>query len=207
MNSIEERLAVLERLSGIPQAEPRKPAPEPEGVRILTEIGNRGFEAPSVDELHHLYSGVLARIPALRPRAAFNEKQERLDSEHFASFSAAFHALSQIDRRETPDEKRGIAHWIDVADDLLSAEGRSRRASAGFMAAVVAHGDILFTPLDSIFSTSLGLVFGSGGRKATSGWRRVLAGEIPTPFISSRESHARANPPHWSPGRVTEIRS
>jgi hypothetical protein len=190
--------ALIEMLEArIERLERAKPRPyEYDGVRILTEVGNGGFVMPDPDELRRLNRKVLNRYPELRQQRGWNQHQEAADDESFSWFAQGFRSLGLIDRRRdgVVDEARHPTYWMELAG--------FRHTTTSFIAAAIAHGDIPFTPVDSLFSVSLGLMFGGGGLRATDAWRRVRVGDVPSPVITARERRARETQPNWSPGRL-----
>jgi hypothetical protein len=82
---------------------------------------------------------------------------------------------------------------LDIRLQRLARESSSRRyygnIGAGFLAAVLAHGDICFiaaNPAEEIV-WSIGVTT-FGGKQAADAWRRVLNGQLMTPGMPERRA-------------------
>jgi hypothetical protein len=120
---------------------------------------------------------VLSRHPQLGPRAPSNSRwQDAEHEEHFTAFVKAFRALGDFGRAEKPDFKHAAIFWVDRIEERLHADGISGGISLPpVTAAIVAHGDIPFAPLDRHpHDVSFGLRDGDVGTPASDGWRKIL---------------------------------
>jgi hypothetical protein len=115
-----------------------------DGPRVVLIEERTTFVRPTQNEFGKLCDIVLAKYPQLRPRLssqwADQEKQECFDG-----FEWSFERLGYIGRR------RYVNHWVEETKDWLRLHRPAHRGNigAGFLAAVLAHGDICFTPGDA----------------------------------------------------------
>jgi hypothetical protein len=182
----------------VPPTQP--PRDDRAGVRIVQLVESSNFVWPTPKELRKLYDIVLGKYPQLGPyKDITNPMGSVTADEHFDGFCSAFERLGYIGRSAAPDHKHYVSHWAFEAVEWLRLHrpGFQGNVSAGFLAAVLAHGDICFVIGDG----SRGIVWSVGlasygGTKATDKWRKVLAGEMMSPIAPER----RFAPP--SPARV-----
>ncbi len=150
---------------------------EPGGVTI-TRLPDRNasFAMPSADELRALNHIVLTHYPQL---AANEEGREAFDG-----FCRAFLRIGSLGRDKL-DDRYALTSWIDNATFWFREQQIYPNLITGkdFIAAVVAHGDIDYVPLDRFpyDCSAFGLRRDSSGRPATDGWRSVLAGRLRAP--------------------------
>jgi hypothetical protein len=209
--STESRIATLEaqvaaaqiELAELKAGKAARPVLQPqpvrdEGVRIVQLVEPSNFVRPTTKELRQLYDVVLAKYPQLRPHLSARwEDQERKES--FDGFIWSFERLGFVGRSAVPDTKHYVNFWISDCQDWLRQfrPSHSGNTGAGFLAAVIAHGDIQFTVGDE----NEGIVWSIGvttfgGAKASDAWKRVLDGKLMAPTPAER----RFAPP--SPAQV-----
>jgi hypothetical protein len=191
----EQRISMLEaelaELKAAKVARPSQPQPHPakdEGLRITYLVEPSSFVRPTQNELHKLHDVVLAKYsqfsPHLSSRWASQEKQE-----YFDGFEWAFERLGYIGRSATPDHKHYVDFWSGECRDWLRLHRPAHcgNIGAGFLAAVVAHGDIPYTVGDEARGIvwAVGLT-SFGGTKASDAWRRVLDGKLMVPVAPER---------------------
>ena len=176
------RIAELE--AGLAQAETElaslRPAPAPalkpyveEGTRIILEpppyIQPPDF--PSQSELDSLLRIVLASYPKLDPAG---------DADKFKTdFRLSFLSLCHIRRKPEVDKQHTMSFWRDYGQDTLAGLNITAKLGLGsFIAATIAHGDVVYThPFHEFnFSMSAGLFFGGGteGRPYAGAWKKHL---------------------------------
>ena len=176
-DAAEQRIAVLEfevralKIAlGAQQRTLTPPSPRREEPSVKITHPVRRVAVPSVEEFGRLSEIVLARWPQLH-------RGESFDSE----FKAAFIYLLHTGRRDRFDREHALTWWTDTAiiwlrERQLAPNGLIMGGSIGgsaFVAAAIAHGDIMFTPPDG-FSQSFGLQWGGGGILSSDCWRSVL---------------------------------
>ena len=159
-------------------------------MRIIQIVEPSKFVRPTSKELRRLADVVIAKYPKLGPRRSLKGLlDDELAEDFYNGFSWAFERLGFIYRANTPDTKHYVSHWANEARDWLALHRPAHcgNIGAGFLPAVIAHGDICFTPGDEQRGVvwSVGLT-SYGGRVANDGWRRVLAGELMPPVASER---------------------
>jgi hypothetical protein len=194
-----DRLAQLEQQAAAITAEiaaikasktspPQPPLDDRAGVRITELVEPSNFVRPTEKELRQLYEIVLAKYPQLAPhlssRWADDEKRE-----HFDGFVWSFERLGYIGRTAMPDQKHYVSFWSSECRDWLARHRPAHRGNigAGFLAAVVASGDIPYV----VGNPSQGFVWligvvAHGGAKANDKWRNVLRGELLPPTLPAR---------------------
>jgi hypothetical protein len=192
-----DRLAELEAQAAtlnieIAKLRAAKPTPPPrppkdEGVRVFQFVEPSNFVRPTEKELTRLYDIVLAKYPQLasraRPASRWAADEAR---EYFEGFVWSFERLGFIGRTAMPDTKKHYVNfWVTETQDWLRLHRPAHRGNigAGFLAAVVAHGDIPFI----VGNSAQGIVWSVGlttfgGAKATDAWRRVLGGNVVREF-------------------------
>ena len=165
-----------------------RPAPKPalkpyveEGTRVILEpppfIQPPDF--PSQSELDSLLRIVLASYPKLAPAG---------DADKFkADFRLSFLSLCHIRRKPEVDKQHTMSFWRDYGQDTLAGLNITAKLGLGsFIAATIAHGDIVHTsPFHEFnFSVSAGLFFGGGteGRPYSGAWKKIFeAGRVNAP--------------------------
>ena len=152
-------------------------APVQEGPRIFNPVPSVSMPTPS--ELEKLLDIVLRQFPALDPQ--FRGRFADTDRDDFvAGFRSASYAIQTWHRIDTPDMKRSVTSWIDLAEEIARLRGMSARIRlANFIAAVLAAGDIPHDFQGALSSSvHFGLAVGesAGSQRANlAAWRRVLA--------------------------------
>ena len=141
------------------------------------------FQMPTDEQLRQLDAIVVRAYPklGLPPDAIGEEVEQRA-----RAFRNAFLAIGYLGRRDEPETKNAhsLAWWLGhIKDWLNESELPADLTQSSFVAACVAHGDVPFFPLDRYpYDTSLGLMIGYAGRRATDAWRKVLtSGQPPAP--------------------------
>jgi len=189
----EQRIAALEaEIAALKAGKAARFAPpqpvKDEGVRIVQIVEPSNFVRPTEKELRRLYDVVVGKYPQLAPRLSARWEHEQRQ-EHFDGFIWSFERLGYIGRTAMPDTKHYANFWISECQDWLRQFRPSHHGSigAGFLAAVIAHGDICFTPGDE----NRGVVWTIGvtpfgGAKATDAWRKVLNGQLMAPVAPER---------------------
>jgi hypothetical protein len=205
----DDRIAALEQKIAEAQLElqalkagkaPPPPPPRDEGPRIVLLEERTTFVRPTLNELRKLYEIVCSKYPQFTSRepstSRFADDNAR---EYFEGFTWAFERLGYIGRSATPDHKHYVDFWSAECRDWLRLHRPAHvgNIGAGFLAAVVAHGDVPYTVGDE----QRGIVWAVGltsfgGTKATDAWRRVLDGKLMAPVVPER----RFAPP--SPSQV-----
>jgi hypothetical protein len=199
MTTNTDRIAVLERelaalkatepLVDLPRPQPVDPADRP-GPRIVLLQEQTKFVKPTAGELRELYTIVIGRYSRL---GAFRDVTNPIGSvspdEHFTGFTSAFERLGFIGRAPQPDTKHYVSHWATEAQDWLKVHrpGYHGAVGGGFLAAVLAHGDIPYIVGDGARGVvwSIGLTT-YGGTMAADKWKRVLEGQLMTPVMPAR---------------------
>lgn len=170
-----------------------KPVPPPPiddraGVHITQIVEPSSFVRPTEKELRCLYDIVLAKYPRLGPRLSSRSADQEKE-EYFDGFIWSFERLGYIGRLGAPDTRRYVNHWVEETKDWLRLHRPAHRGNigAGFLAAVLAHGDIAYTVGDENRGVvwSIG-VTPYGGKQATDAWKRVLDGKLLTPVAPER---------------------
>ena len=195
---LREQIAALQT-SGAPTAPARPPKPmlpklEDEGMTIRIEAPGARFAMPSEPELRALHRAVLEAAPFL------HSEPHRFDSADapFQRFCDAFRALGGIGRQDKIDDGKALSWWIDQAKQVLTAQGASGDIDAqAFVAAILAHGDVPYRPLERFpYELGFGLIV-HGGRPAKHGWRGVLrSGRISAPIAIAKSQN-------YAPPRTT----
>jgi hypothetical protein len=189
--NVQDRIAALElELAELKKAAGKTPVPPPppkdEGVRIVLVEERTSFVRPTLGELRKLYEIVCGKYPQFRPRSSPARFADQEEEEFFAGFEWPFERLGHIGRAGAPDTRRYIGHWVEETKDWLRLHRPAHRGNVGggFLAAVIAHGDVPYTIGDADRGVvwSIG-VTPFGGKLATDAWRRVLDGQLlaPTP--------------------------
>jgi hypothetical protein len=186
-----DRLAELERqaaaladeIAALKAGQP-KPAPQPRDERPLISYieSPSHFVRPTSKELRRLADVVIAKYPKLGPRRSLRGTlDDEFDDDFQNGFVWSFERLGFPMRSERPDTRHYVEHWLNNTKDWLAMHRPNHcgNIGAGFLAAVLAHGDIPHTPAD----VSRGVVWSVGltnfgGKLASDAWRRVLAGEL-----------------------------
>ena len=174
----------------------RSTEPQHQSAVRITPAPLARLAMPSDRELDDLLGIVLERwSQQLRPRPDHHDFR--------VEFTAAFRRLLHIGRLDRMDESRSLSWWLDDCRQFLRDHGGSPASITGpaYMAAVCAHGDILYAPLDNFpFDLGFGLQFGGGGRPSCAEWKRVLAaGRLREPTSLSRPAVP------ISPARVSQL--
>jgi hypothetical protein len=163
-----------------------KPAsnPYPDGHVSITTV-RTPIALPADNDLRRLMTIVTNRFPQLKPKVD-TRWAEQQETEHFASFRAAFFWLSFVIRGDGIDRKRDAEYWMAMGEQWLRAQQFNPRNLQinSFTAAVVAQGDILFAPLDRF---PYGLAFALTGFTAPQClpgcWRAILeSNQAPLPI-------------------------
>jgi hypothetical protein len=191
VHELEQQVAALRagtRHKSTPAAAAR--APE-EGARTFTgpEVTGRVFAMPTEAEVDQLLGIVLERYPQLAPRPPINPQwadQEQLEFRQ--EFAAAFRILGEFSRTAEPDAKKAASFWVDRAMQRLHGRDIGTVRLPSFTAALVAHGDITFAPLDRFpYDLAFGLRDGDAGEAVGDGWRAVLASrKLREPMVVER---------------------
>jgi hypothetical protein len=182
------------------KAAPPPPPPRDEGVRIVQLVEPSNFVRPTSKELRELHAIVCGKYPQFTSRAPSTSRWAADEArEYFEGFTWAFERLGFIGRSIAPDHKHYVDFWSAECRDWLRLHRPAHvgNIGAGFLAAVVAHGDIPFI----VGNLAQGIVWSVGittfgGTKATDALRRVLEGSVLAP---SRPALRMAPP---SPARV-----
>jgi hypothetical protein len=58
----------------------------------------------------------------------------------------AFHRLAHMFRTDTPSHKYALSYWVSEANNWAHLHGYDGTVEAGYLATVLAHSDICFTP-------------------------------------------------------------
>jgi hypothetical protein len=170
------------------------PPPKDEGPRIVLIEERTTFVRPTLNELRKLYEIVCNKYSQLASRAPSTSRWADDEArEYFEGFEWSFERLAHIGRTATPDHKHYVDFWSSECCDWLRRHRPAHRGNigAGFLAAVVAHGDIPFI----VGNLAQGIVWSVGittfgGTKATDAWRRVLGGNALAPSPPSLRMEA-----------------
>jgi hypothetical protein len=182
-----------------PPAPARKIIParvEEEGLRILVgrDAGEPYVALPSAAELRRLRAIVDEAYPALMfvPR---NQRYAASDAaEDWRGFVAAFHRLAQLGRSDKLAASKAVSWHVDDAATAMKTGDGADINGRNFIAALVAHGDVAFTPLHDY--PVFGLTFAGAGRRYSERWREVLATGRVLPTV------AKPGPPAAPPSPV-----
>ena len=189
-----DRIARLEQMIAAAQDElaelktglPPKSVPQPDErplMSYLTPPSN--FVRPTEKELRRLADIVVGKYPKLGARKSLRGLLgDEFDADFRDGFAWAFERLGFIGRTQEPDKKHYVEHWLNETKDWLAMyrPNHCGNIGAGFLAAVLAHGDISYILAD----VSRGVVWSVGltnfgGKLAGDAWKRVLAGELLAP--------------------------
>jgi hypothetical protein len=182
--SLESRVVALEtgaakRAVTAPKAPARRL--DQADVRITILADDDKYQLPNDAEMRKLYEIALRRLPALGVQPGADEE------EFFRSFCGAFRYLGNKGRAAEINKKYSLSWWVGACarwcDDHRIGVPLNGPA---FIAAVVAMGDIGYVIPDP----SVGAVWefaleSYGGRPVTDAWRKVLRGELLTPWRPS----------------------
>jgi hypothetical protein len=182
MPSIEQRIEALENEARALRALLARPQEQPAISRADREVEivelTEGSSAPlpSPEELRSLYATVLRAYPQLATKRCLPRSMDIDYESAFAEFSVAFIGLCHVRRISQPDPRHAASWWIDHVEDTLQKIGRSATVTLpAFTAAVLAHGDIAFFPVDMFpYELGFGLAHGGTGRAYSGEWRTVL---------------------------------
>jgi hypothetical protein len=193
---VTDRIAALEVQISAMQAElqalkagrpaPPPPPPRPrDEVRIIELLHERNDGMPTLREMERLFTIVKPHSPW--PQAL----NDRFDEHRpFRAFSSAFRWAMNVGRTERPNGKVALSFWADTCRLWLRSRNSvgSDLDANGLVLAVLACGDIAYTPADPVrgWTWELGLVE-YGGRPASEAWRGVLnSGAILPPSAPAR---------------------
>ncbi len=144
---LQSRLTTLEAQQSrraLSQAEARD-----EGVRITQVIDTGRFVMPSDEELRSLYETVLVHFPQLRPLPDNDRFGEDDDPDVFRDFTEAFEYIGNVERTKRPNSRYALSFFVDGCNQSLAARQKRRLYKVdAFLMAVLAHGDIPYTPAD-----------------------------------------------------------
>jgi hypothetical protein len=195
-----DRLAELEAQAAtlnieIAKLRAERPAPPPtqppkdEGPRIVLLEERTTFVRPTLGDLRKLYGIVCNKYPQFRPRWSPARFADQDEDEFFAGFEWSFERLGNLGRLGAPDTRRYVNHWVEETKDWLRLHRPAHRGNigAGFLAAVLAHGDIAYTVGDADRGVvwSIG-VTPYGGKLASDAWKLVLDGKLLAPVAPER---------------------
>jgi hypothetical protein len=193
MPTMEQRIAALEsELAALKAAKapPARPVEE-EGVRILAgrAAGAPHLVLPSDKEFRALRDIVGKHYAFLNFVPRDQRYVDSDEAEDFAGFKVAFEYLAGLERTEKIAEQYGTNWWRDAAEGWARDMGLpSSIPNPAFLAAVVAHNDIVFTDLASYSSFGLGRT--DSGKRYSQAWRQLLSsGKVLQP-VNSRSSRA-----------------
>jgi hypothetical protein len=203
---VTDRIAQLEQQAAAITAEIAKlkaerPAPPPsppkdEGVRIVQLNNEITSGLPDLKQMQRLFSIVKPHSPWPQ---ALNDKYD--PDRPFRAFSSAFRWLQNVGRTERPNGKVALSFWADTCRLWLRARNSvgSDLDANGIVLAVLACGDIVYTPADPTrgWTWEFGLIEFGGKLASADGWRRVLS----TGNVLSPSSPARRDAP-LSPVRI-----
>jgi hypothetical protein len=169
------------------------PQPPRDEVRVVELHNERLDGMPNLAELKKLYAVVKNLVPEVKshdPDAGFR------------GFAGAYRFVSNCPRLPAPNSRVALSWWLEGMTAWMRARNAMTRDITGssFIAAVMANGDVLYTPhngtLGHVWEFGLVLPGQSGGKPASDAWRRVLDGSVLAPSQPAR----RMAPP--SPVRV-----
>jgi hypothetical protein len=177
---LEERMSALEAGNGKPPWR-APPARVDEGVTLTyPNPPASSFVMPSISELHKLLAIVQEKCPQLAPD--FCEEVA-----FFSGFARAFFYIGQLGRTDELNKKVSIGWWVDACSDFLRRSNMEDHMIGAYLAAaVLAHGDIAYSPKNPDGRVwEFGLKPHGGLRK--TGWRTLLAtGELRNPYYVNR---------------------
>jgi hypothetical protein len=183
--ALEAEVADLKRR--VPAVRRVVPVPPIEQGTVVAYPHDTVFAMPPAADLLALHRVVLARFVQLRLDPSWRSEQEARQE-----FAAAFRALGSMRRADALDQKHATTFWIDRAEDVLRAAGAPDMFTLqSFTAALIAHGDVLYSDLGTFPYVAFGL--GLGGRAAGGAWRKVLAGKMLDP-VKVDQRHAPGSP-------------
>jgi hypothetical protein len=183
-----------------------KPAPLPrplveEGTKISYPTPAASFAMPSDDQLLRLTAIAVGAYPAFADCSRMGlhrPSPEQNRNEWNKQFKAAFLALGNMRRSETPDHKHYCHHWKDKCEDILRTLGRPETLYFNpWMAAVVAWGDIPYSGVGLQHEGTLvevGLAEYTGRVASDANWRRVLETRAILRMTASARRVAPASP-------------
>jgi len=187
LEALKTRVAALEANAGLvkPAAADVAPAKFVErGVSITHSIETSPIAMPTESEHQKILQVVFRYFPKFEPNST--GRWGPSDAEQFfRDYLAAFEAVSHF-RRLTGEtnKKYAIGWWTDHVCKWQSARGNSLGSLPGpaFLTAVLAAGDILYTPANEwgeVWTVGLDPYI---GRPSTEAWRNVVQGKLLAPL-------------------------
>jgi hypothetical protein len=177
---------------------PKRPpvAPVEEGARVTVFAPTSSFVMPSDNEIRQLFKFAIVRLTQMDRAPDFSgARREEKQDEFYGQFCAAFEALGAITRAPELDKKHAFTYWVGKAEEILRTcqYGSVPRLAPAFLAAAIAHGDILYNdPREYPYILEFGLRDYGMGKPATDGWKKILAaGKAPEPTTVKARSFGR----------------
>jgi hypothetical protein len=181
MLTVEQRLEALEAdvaALKAPKSPLRQKPVEESKVTIVSGpavTGMPDLAFPNEQEYRELREIVERCCPHLKFVAHNQRFADADEQEHIVGFQTAFMHLATLERLDTlPRADRYPSWWVSGAENWARAMGlRAAVPIRSFLAALGAHGDVLFSNNLDKFST-LALRQGDYGRRYCEAWREVL---------------------------------
>ena len=156
-------------------------------MRITVKTRNRKFVMPNQQELDRLYDIATAHPKLKPPRDAVGQEIEDRRRAFGFAFIGLGHAVGRAEKKV--DTSRAASWWIDLLRQWFTEEGTSVEITlVPFVAAALAHGDILYHPINRLpYDLAFGLEIGTQ-HPARDAWRGVLARRAVLPPTSPMTS-------------------
>jgi hypothetical protein len=157
---------------------------EPEGVRIVNIVERCPIAMPTEAERGRILSIVFGTYPKLKPDWSNARWAQEDEAEFHLEFWAAFERIARLKRTDEMDQKHALSWWTAEAEQFFRHGGRpiDIRGPA-FVAAVIAAGDVKFTPGDQLGNSWCFALSTYTGMPAIEAWRRVLEGRLFPPIV------------------------
>jgi hypothetical protein len=127
-------------------------------------VTSTGFVMPDRHELARLMEIVREAEPDLR----FDDDE----------FRRAFWSTGQMWRADALDKGRYFVSYVDDATDMLRMRRQSGISGSAFLAAIIAHGDIMWQRSDPALGVTLEVALDKNhGRPCSNRWRAILSGQ------------------------------
>jgi hypothetical protein len=137
----------------------------------ITEVHTERSDGPNLAELKKLYAVVKSLIP---------EQKSHDPDAGFRGFCGAYRFVSNCPRLPAPNGRVALSWWQEGMTAWLRARGAMTNdvTGASFVAAVMASGDIAFSPhngdLGHVWEFAILSPGQSGGKPASDAWKRIL---------------------------------
>jgi hypothetical protein len=186
-------LATLKALEAPASPPAKRPMPASQGTVVFCPPPESTLVMPNDGDLHRLMDIALTAYPSLRPKIELSFQQrltlrnipsladqikpdvEAISADYFREFRAAFVAIGSMKRMDEPDRRHYASFHVEAAQSWLRSHSMFADIPANaFIAAALAHGDVLYTDgaVDgSLWELGISVYV---GKPAGDAWRGVL---------------------------------